>query len=103
MAYDVFNWYLDGFPGSVISRQGYYSAVPKKTKDHLSADEWGYWYEGKTAEDDILSPAGDVVEQAGTARTGGSMADRIGKIACWNSFMRDHSYLRREWQRFLEA
>lgn len=103
MAYEFFNWHLDGYPGAVLSRQGYYSAVPHKTRSHLSTAEWDYWYDGKPAPTPILSPRETVFDNAGATRTGGSMENRVRRISCWNSFMREHRHLRREWQRFLEA
>ena len=39
-------------------RQGYYSAVPETSKQFMDANEWGYWYEGKPATGDIVSPTG---------------------------------------------
>ena len=40
-------------------RQGYYSAVPETSKLFMSDDEWGFWYEGKAAKGDIVSPQAD--------------------------------------------
>lgn len=103
MAYDLFNWYLEGYPGAVLSRQGYYSSTPRQTRRHLSPAEWDYWYEGKPAREPVHSPQHDIIGSPGETRPGGSMERRITKITCWNSFMREHRYLRREWQRFLRA
>ena len=41
-------------------RQGYYSAVPETSKEFMSEDEWGFWFEGKPATGDIVSPPGAV-------------------------------------------
>ena len=38
----------------------------------MSADEWGYWMEGKPAAGDIVAPMGKVMEKAGAVRDGGS-------------------------------
>ena len=37
----------------------------------MTVDEWGFWYEGKAAEGDILSPTGDKLAGAGEVRDGG--------------------------------
>ena len=53
-------------------RQGYYSAVPETSKEFMTANEWGYWFEGKPATGDITSPTGDKLASAGDIRDGGS-------------------------------
>jgi spermidine/putrescine-binding protein len=58
-AYEYINWYLDGWVGGFLMRQGYYSAVPETSKNFMSENEWGYWFEGKAAEGDITNPFGD--------------------------------------------
>lgn len=103
LAYEIMNWYLDGYPGAVISRQGYYSTVPEQSRKYLSKDEWNYWYEGTEAESAIRSPVGIEIASRGARREGGAMIRRVQRIACWNSFMQERDHLRREWQRFLEA
>jgi putative spermidine/putrescine transport system substrate-binding protein len=64
-AYEYINWYLSGWVGGFLMRQGYYSAVPETSKNFMSADEWGYWFEGKAAQGDIKDPFGKVMEKAG--------------------------------------
>ena len=102
-AYEYINWYLSGWVGGFLMRQGYYSAVPETSKEYMSADEWGFWYEGKTAEGDILSPSGDKLESAGAVRDGGSFIDRMGAVACWNSVMDENQYMVRKWNEFIAA
>lgn len=46
-AYEYLNWYLSGWQGAFIARQGYYNMVQETTKATLSPEEWAYWYEGK--------------------------------------------------------
>jgi putative spermidine/putrescine transport system substrate-binding protein len=102
-AYEYINWYLDGWVGGFLMRQGYYSAVPETSKKHMSADEWGFWFEGKSAAKDIVNPFGDVVEKAGTVRDGGSFFDRMGAVACWNAVMDENKYMVRKWNEFIAA
>jgi putative spermidine/putrescine transport system substrate-binding protein len=45
-AYEYINWYLSGWVGGLLMRQGYYSAAPETSKLFMSEDEWGFWYEG---------------------------------------------------------
>ncbi len=42
-AYEYINWYTSGWVGAYLNRQGYYSAAMDTAKEHMSADEWGYW------------------------------------------------------------
>src|SRR3954469_4624031 len=86
-AYEYINWYTSGWVGGYLNRQGYYSACMDTAKQFMSADEWGYWIEGKPAQGDILSPEGKVMEKAGAVRDGGSFEARMGAVACWNSVM----------------
>ncbi len=102
-AYEYINWYLDGWVGGFLMRQGYYSAVPETSKNHMTEDEWGYWFEGKEAKGDITSPFGDVLETAGAVRDGGSFYDRMGAVACWNAVMDENQYMVRKWNEFIAA
>ncbi|MEP2920388.1 PotD/PotF family extracellular solute-binding protein [Sulfitobacter sp.] len=102
-AYEYINWYLSGWTGGFLMRQGYYSAVPETSKLFMSENEWGYWYEGKAATDTITSPTGDTLAQAGEMRDGGSFHDRMGAVACWNSVMDENQYMVRKWNEFISA
>ncbi len=102
-AYEYINWYLSGWVGGYLMRQGYYSAVPETSKAFMSEDEWGYWYEGKPAAGDITSPTGDKLAGAGDVRDGGSYIDRMGKVACWNAVMDENEYMVRKWNEFIAA
>lgn len=102
-AYEYINWYLDGWVGGYLMRQGYYSAVPETSKNFMSEDEWGYWFEGKTSKGEIKSPQGNVLEKAGAVRDGGSFYDRMGAVACWNSVMDENRHMVRKWNEFIAA
>ncbi|MEO8530322.1 MAG: PotD/PotF family extracellular solute-binding protein [Deltaproteobacteria bacterium] len=102
-AYEYINWYLSGWVGGYLMRQGYYSAVPETSKAFMSENEWGYWYEGKAATDAIVSPTGDVLGKAGDTRDGGSYDERMGRVACWNAVMDENQYMVRKWNEFIAA
>ncbi|MFC5068850.1 ABC transporter substrate-binding protein [Flaviflagellibacter deserti] len=102
-AYEYINWYLSGWVGAYLNRQGYYSAAMDTAKQYMSEDEWGYWVEGKAAKGDILAPDGKVMEKAGSVRDGGSFYERMGKVACWNSVMDEDRYMIRKWNEFIAA
>jgi len=102
-AYEYINWYLSGWVGGFLMRQGYYSAVPETSKNFMSEDEWGFWFEGKPAQGDIANPQGKVMEKAGAVRDGGSFYDRMGKVACWNAVMDENKYMVRKWNEFIAA
>jgi putative spermidine/putrescine transport system substrate-binding protein len=102
-AYEYINWYLSGWVGAYLNRQGYYSAVLETAKENMSADEWGYWIEGKPAKADILSPEGKVMEKAGAVRDGGSFNERMSRVACWNSVMNEDRYMIQKWNEFIAA
>ncbi|WP_306027983.1 PotD/PotF family extracellular solute-binding protein [Stappia sp. MMSF_3263] len=102
-AYEYIDWYLSGWVGAYLNRQGYYSAAMETAKEYMSEDEWGFWVEGKPAQGDILSPDGSVMEKAGAVRDGGSFEERMGKVACWNSVMDEDRYMVRRWNEFIAA
>ncbi|MDB3935429.1 extracellular solute-binding protein [Granulosicoccus sp.] len=102
-AYEYINWYLSGWVGGYLMRQGYYSAVPETSKEFMSANEWGYWFEGKPAVEDIVNPQGVKMEGPGAVRDGGSFQDRMGAVACWNAVMDENQYMVRKWNEFIAA
>jgi putative spermidine/putrescine transport system substrate-binding protein len=101
--YEYLTWYMSGFPGAFIAREGYYSGQPSTAKKFLSEAEWDYWYGGKPAATDIMDPFGKLVEKAGRARDGGSFEERMGNIAVWNSVMDQDRYLIRRWNEFITS
>ncbi|MFM1855770.1 MAG: hypothetical protein RLZ83_1079 [Pseudomonadota bacterium] len=102
-AYEFINWFLDGWAGAYLNRQGYYSAVLETAKSKMEAYEWAYWMEGKAAEKDIKSPNGDLLAKAGETRDGGSYEQRMGGIACWNAVMDENVYMVQKWNEFVAA
>jgi putative spermidine/putrescine transport system substrate-binding protein len=102
-AYEFINWFLDGWAGAYLNRQGYYSAVLDTAKAKMEAYEWAYWMEGKPASQDIKSPKGDVLAKAGSVRDGGSYEARMGGIACWNAVMDENTYMVQKWNEFVAA
>ena len=103
LAYEFVNWFLSGYAGAYLNRQGYYSAVLPTAKANMEAYEWAYWMEGKPAEKDIKAPDGSLLEKAGAVRDGGSYDDRMGNVACWNAVMDENDYMVRKWNEFIAA
>lgn len=102
-AYEFINWFLDGWAGAYLNRQGYYSAVLETAKAKMEPYEWAYWMEGKAAEKDIKAPNGQLLAKAGEKRDGGSYEERMGGIACWNAVMDENEYMVRKWNEFVAA
>ena len=102
-AYEYINWYLSGWVGGLLMRQGYYSAAPETSKLFMSDDEWSFWFEGKKANKDIMDPFGNKMESAGSIRDGGSFYERMGRVECWNSVMKENRYMVRKWNEFIAA
>ena len=101
--YEFINWFLDGWAGAYLNRQGYYSAVLETARAKMEAYEWAYWMEGKPATQDIKSPNGDVLAKKGAVRDGGSYEARMGGIACWNAVMDENAYMVQKWNEFVAA
>lgn len=102
-AYEYLNWYLTGWQGGFIAKQGYYSSIPENARQFLTPNEWGYWYEGQAATEDILDPFGAVMDKTGARRDGGSLQDRMGNIACWNTIMDEDRYMIKRWNEFISS
>ena len=102
MAYEYMNWWLDGWAGAVMARQGYYFSVVDPVEASLSKDEWGYWYRGEEAQSDLPGADGRTVVKLGKRRSGGAHWDRANRIAVWNTVMDEHNYAARAWMRFVD-
>jgi len=100
-AYDYMNWWLSGWPGAFITRQGYYISNPTRSKDHMSPAEWDYWYAGKPAAEDLKGTDGNISVKAGEVRTGGAYEKRFSNIYVWNTVMPEYEYSVRRWNEFL--
>lgn len=101
--YDFINWFLSGWAGAYLNRQGYYSAVLSTAQKSMQAYEWDFWMLGKPAAQDIKAPDGTVLEKAGAIRDGGSYEARMGAVACWNAVMDENDYMVRKWNEFIAA
>ena len=102
-AMQYINWFNSGWQGGFIAKQGYYSPVPETAKKFLTQAEWDYWYDGKPAAIDIHDPYGTLMERKGAVRDGGSLWEREGRIAVWNTVMYEDRYLTRRWIEFVAA
>ncbi len=102
-AYEYLNWWLDGWAGAFVARQGYYMSAFEPVKKHLPKDEWDFWYEGKPAARELPDPFGSPLVAKGEVRDGGSYEQRFKKIAVWNSIMKENDYLVKRWTEFLTA
>jgi putative spermidine/putrescine transport system substrate-binding protein len=102
MAYEYMNWWLSGWAGAVMARQGYYMSVTDPVEASLTPDEWAYWYLGEEAQSDLAGPYGQTVVKMGARRSGGAYWDRANRIAVWNTVMDEHNYAARAWSRFVD-
>lgn len=101
VAYDYLNWWISGWPGAVVARQGYYISTPERSREHMTPAEWDYWYGGLPAAADLPGPDGQIHIRAGSVRSGGSYWQRAKCIAVWNTTMDEHNYLVRRWMQLV--
>lgn len=102
-AYDYLNWWHEGPAGAIVARNGAYSATPDAARRGLTADEWAFWYEGRPAKGAICDALGREVYAAGERREGGGHAERMDRVAVWNTVMTEHNYLVRRWDEALAS
>jgi putative spermidine/putrescine transport system substrate-binding protein len=103
VAYEYMNWWLSGWAGAFIARQGYYVPNPQRTKDFLSEAEWDYWYEGKPASKALRSTDNRISVAKGEVRSGGSYEKRLSHIAVWNTVLPNYEYSLQKWYEFITA
>ena len=102
-AYAYINWWLSGWPGSFLSRQGFYAPTPEQSRNYLTGPEWDYWYAGQPARETIYDNNRIPKVQAGERRSGGSYEQQFGNVVVWNSVMRNYDYTIRKWYEFITA
>ncbi|EAR51712.1 ABC transporter, binding protein [Oceanicola granulosus HTCC2516] len=100
-AYDYFNWWYAGRAGALMSRSGAYMMAQDTLRSYLTEAEWDFWYDGKPAATEIRDADGMVVFRAGERREGGSYAERMARVAIWDTVMCEHNYLVRRWEHAL--
>jgi putative spermidine/putrescine transport system substrate-binding protein len=102
-AYEYMNWWLSGWPGAFIARQGYYISNAERSKQFLSQAEWDYWYAGKAASEALKGTDGKVSVHPGDIRRGGSYENRFSHVAVWNTVMPTYEYSLQKWYEFISA
>lgn len=102
-AYDYMNWWLSGWPGAFIAKQGYYISNPKRASAHLSQEEWDYWYDGKPAAKNLTGTDNKISVYKGDIRRGGSYEKRFSNVAVWNTVMPTYDYSLQKWYEFVNA
>lgn len=102
-AYKYMNWWLSGYPGAFIARQGYYISNPERSQPLMSKPEWDFWYEGKEATIDLKGTDDRVSVLAGNFRDGGSYQKRFSNVAVWNTVMQNYDYSLDKWYELLNA
>ena len=102
-AYDYMNWWLSGWPGAYIAKQGYYIANPERAAQYLSPEEWDYWYNGKPAAKNLKGTDNKVSVFQGNVRSGGSYEKRFSNVAVWNTIMPTYDYSLQKWYEFVNA
>lgn len=102
-AYAYMNWWLSGWPGAFIARQGYYISNPERARAFLDPEEWDYWYGGLPAQKPLHGTDGNVAVLPGEVRNGGSYEKRLANIAVWNTVMDTYEYSLTKWHELLTA
>jgi putative spermidine/putrescine transport system substrate-binding protein len=101
--YEFINWYLTGWAGAFLNRQGYYTAVLETAEAQMEPWEWSYWMLGEPAAHAVVSPTGEQIAEPGEIRDGGSYWERMGSVAVWNTVMDEDRYMVRKWNEFIAA
>lgn len=102
-AYEYMNWWLSGWPGAFIARQGYYISNPQRSRPYMSEAEWDYWYAGKPAREALRGPDGKITVQVGEQRRGGSYEKRFANISVWNTVMPNFDLTLQHWNELVVA
>ena len=100
-AYQYMDWWLSGWPGAFIARQGYYISNPERSKPMMKPEEWDYWYAGKPAAIPLYGTDGKLSVGKGEMRTGGAYIKRFENVAVWNTVIDQYEYLLLRWKELL--
>ena len=100
-AYAFMNWWLSGWPGAFIARQGYYISNPQRSRSFMSKSEWDYWYEGLQAAEPLKGTDGKVSVQEGAVRSGRAYRRRFENVAVWNTVMDNYEHTLLKWHEFV--
>lgn len=96
-AYEYLNWWLDGWPGAILARNGAYMANHSAVRAKLTPEEWDFWYEGLPARVPICDTQEREVYAIGDVREGGSYHEQMSRVVVWDTVMTEHNYLMRRW------
>jgi spermidine/putrescine-binding protein len=91
------DYWLSGPPAIIVSEQGYYSPTTN-IKDVMSADKYGFWYEGKP-----WVGEGERGIREGDLRDGGSLEQRANHVSYWHQWPAEYDHLIARWDEFLSA
>jgi len=100
-AYEYMNWWLSGWPGAFIARQGYYISNPQRARPLMKPEEWDYWYAGQPAAIPLYGTDGKRCVAQGETRNGGSYTRRFENVAVWNTVIDQYEYLLQRWKELL--
>ena len=103
VAYEYMNWWLSGWPGAYIARQGYYISNPQRSAKYLSDAEWNYWYKGQVASEPLKGTDGMISVKQGAQRNGGNYEERFSNVAVWNTVMPTYEYSLQKWYEFITS
>lgn len=103
VAYEYMNWWLSGWAGAFIARQGYYISNAERSRKFLSENEYNYWYKGQATVEDLIGTDGNKSVFKGQTRRGGSYEKRFENVAVWNTVMPTYDYSLEKWYEFLSA
>ena len=103
LAYEFINWFLDGWAGAFLNRQGYYSAVLDTAKSRWSPMSGRSGWKASPPKRTSRRRTARCSRKAGSVRDGGSYEARMGGVACWNAVMDENDYLVKKWNEFIAA
>jgi putative spermidine/putrescine transport system substrate-binding protein len=96
-------WWLSGWPGAVIAKQGYYISNLGPSTSFLSPAEWYYCYQGKKATQALKGIDDKISVQQGEIRSGESYIKRFNNVAVWNTAMPTYDYSLQKWYEFISS
>ncbi len=103
-AYEFINWFLDGWAGAYLNRQGYYSAVLETAKAKMEAYEWAYWMEGKAADAGHQEPERRPAGQGRRAcATAAATSSAWAASPAGTRVMDENTYMVQKWNEFVAA
>ena len=104
VAYEFVNWFLSGWAGAYLNRQGYYSGSSADRQGRHGALRVGLLDGGQARREGYSRrPTAPCSTRPAARATAVPSTSGWAAVACWNAVMDENDYMVRKWNEFIAA